>query len=182
MTYQTGYYAYLGLSSQTTVVPALGDSWREWPPAVSSHIINVPTHFNVKLPEIGGHLPNADSIYWLSVPAITDSVNKCRVFDVHFNQKSLARTLTCDRHFAQIPVLSSGDHRQYFISRVKALPHVTISSTISWRCTCWTLKNHRRQYRYVSHGLNCLHHEPCDYGKSTNNHWVNRHSFYDVTS
>ena len=25
------------------------------------HVLNVPTHFNVKLPVIGGHLPNADS-------------------------------------------------------------------------------------------------------------------------
>ena len=25
------------------------------------HIINVPTHFNVKLPAISGHLPNADA-------------------------------------------------------------------------------------------------------------------------
>ena len=25
------------------------------------HVINVPTHFNVKLPAIGGHLPNADA-------------------------------------------------------------------------------------------------------------------------
>ena len=29
-------------------------------------------------------------IYWLSVPAITDSSNKCHVFGGHFNPKSLA--------------------------------------------------------------------------------------------
>ena len=29
-------------------------------------------------------------IYWLSVPAITDSANKCRIFDYHLNPKSLA--------------------------------------------------------------------------------------------
>ena len=33
-------------------------------------------------------------IYWLSVPAITDSANKSRVFGGHFNPKSLVRTLT----------------------------------------------------------------------------------------
>ena len=45
----------------TTVVPALGDPRRERPPAVYGHIVNVPTHFNVKLPMISGHLPNADA-------------------------------------------------------------------------------------------------------------------------
>ena len=47
---------------------------------------------------------------------ITDSVNKSHVFGGYFNPKSLARTLTCDRPFAQISVMSSGDHKQYFIS------------------------------------------------------------------
>ena len=42
-------------------------------------------------------------IYRLSVPAITDSANKCHVFGAHFNPKSLAaRSLSCDRQFAQI--------------------------------------------------------------------------------
>ena len=44
-----------------TVVPALGDPRRERPPAVYGHFVNVPTHFNVKLPLVSGHLPNADA-------------------------------------------------------------------------------------------------------------------------
>ena len=44
-----------------TVVPALGDPRRERPPDVYGHVIKVPTHPNVKLPAIGGHLPNADA-------------------------------------------------------------------------------------------------------------------------
>ena len=40
-------------------------------------------------------------IYWLSVPATTDSVNRCCVFGGHFNPKSLAHTLTCDQQLAQ---------------------------------------------------------------------------------
>ena len=44
-----------------TVVPALGDPRRERPPAMYRHLINVPTHLNVKLPAISGHLPNADA-------------------------------------------------------------------------------------------------------------------------
>ena len=44
-----------------TVVPALGDPCHEEPPAVYGHVINVLTHLNVKLPGIGGHLPNADA-------------------------------------------------------------------------------------------------------------------------
>ena len=47
--------------SSYTVVPALGDPRRERPPAVYGHFVNVPTHFNVKLPVISGHLPNADA-------------------------------------------------------------------------------------------------------------------------
>ena len=50
-------------------------------------------------------------MYWLSAPAITDSANKCHVFGGHFNQKSLARTQTWDRQFAQISVLSSNDQQ-----------------------------------------------------------------------
>ena len=51
-------------SHNTTVqylVPALGDPRRDRPPDVYGHVINVPTHINVKLPAIGGHLPNADA-------------------------------------------------------------------------------------------------------------------------
>ena len=44
-----------------TVVPALGDPRRERPPVMYGHIINVPTRFNVKVPAISGHLPNADA-------------------------------------------------------------------------------------------------------------------------
>ena len=44
-----------------TVVPALGYPCRKRPPAVYAHVISVPTHLNVKLPAIGGHLPNADA-------------------------------------------------------------------------------------------------------------------------
>ena len=75
----------------TTVVPALGDPRRERPPAMYGHIINVPTHFNVKLPAISGHLPNADADSHSLAVSITDSANKCRVFGGRFNQKSLAR-------------------------------------------------------------------------------------------
>ena len=39
----------------------MGDPRRERPPAVYGHFVNVPTHFNVKLPLISGHLPNADA-------------------------------------------------------------------------------------------------------------------------
>ena len=44
-------------------------------------------------------------IYWLSVPVITDSVKKCRVFGGDFNPKSLAHLLTCDRLTLNINVM-----------------------------------------------------------------------------
>ena len=51
----------MAIGNRSTVVPALGDHRPERPPAVCGHLINVPTHFNVKLPPISGHLPNADA-------------------------------------------------------------------------------------------------------------------------
>ena len=86
-----------------TVVPALGGPRRERPLAVCGHVINVPTHSTLN------YLRSADTcltrtrtaMYWLSVPAITDSVNKCSVFGGHFNPNSLAHTLSRDRQYAQ---------------------------------------------------------------------------------
>ena len=49
-----------------TVVPALGDHRRERPPAVCGHLINVPTHFNVKLPPMRGAV-----VQWLARPLVT---------------------------------------------------------------------------------------------------------------
>ena len=66
-------------------------------------------------------------IYWLSGPAITDSANKCHVYDDGFNQKSLARNPTCARYFAQMSVLSSGDQRAIF-TLLKVMNHVIVAS------------------------------------------------------
>ena len=96
-----------------TVVPALGDPRRERPPACTD-TLSMSRHISTL-----NYLCSAATcltrtrtvIYWLSAPAITDSAKKCHVFGGHFNQKSLARTHTCDRQFAQISVLSSGDQR-----------------------------------------------------------------------
>ena len=60
-------------------------------------------------------------IYWLFVSAITDSANKCSVFGGHFNPKSLAAcTLSCDRQFAQISMLPSGDKAQGYKVKVQS--------------------------------------------------------------
>ena len=84
-----------------TVVPALGDPRRERPPAMYGHIINVPTHFNVKLSAISGHLPNADShllvvstwyngqckqmprFRWSFQPKIAGSRPNCDIYSSH---------------------------------------------------------------------------------------------------
>ena len=49
-------------SYYVTVLPVLGDSRRERPPDVYGHLINVPTHLNIKLPAIGGHLLKEDNL------------------------------------------------------------------------------------------------------------------------
>ncbi len=74
-------------------------------------------------------------IYWLSEPAIADSANKCHVFGGQFNPKSpAARTLTCDRQFAQMSMLPSGDRKQCFISRVNScvMNHVIVAIQTIW--------------------------------------------------
>ena len=107
-------------------------------------------------------------IYWLSVPAITDSANKCHVFDGHFNPKSLAAlTLTCDRQFTQIPMLPSSDRKQYFISRVNScvMNHVIVASS---RLVTFVLRHHvvkvcvhpamtkKRTIRCFEQGASCI--------------------------
>ena len=89
-------------------------------------------------------------IYWLSVPAITDSANKCQVFGGHLNQKSLAaRTLTCDRQFVQMSMMPSGDRKQYFISRVNSclMNHVIVARPFG--CIRFTTSRRKSHVFYV---------------------------------
>ncbi len=81
-------------------------------------------------------------IYWLSVPAITDSVNKCRVFGGHFNPKSLAHS-NFDSSL-NISVLPSDDHKQYFLSRVYAcvMNHVISASQPLRPFVTFVLRHH----------------------------------------
>ena len=85
------------------------------------HVIKVPTHLNVKLPAIGGHLPNADADSHLLVVR-TCYNGQCKQmprFGWSF-QPIIAHGThpTCDRQFVQMSMLPSGDRKQYFISRV----------------------------------------------------------------
>ena len=104
----------------TTVVPALGDPRRERPPAVYGNVINVPTHINIKLPEIGGHLPNADNQLLVVRPCYNWQCKQIPCFGGNFNPKSLVRTLTCHRQFAQISVLSSAVRDKDYIKVFRA--------------------------------------------------------------
>ena len=66
-------------------------------------------------------------IYWLYVPVISGQYKQSHVLGGNFNPKSLAaRTLICDRQFAQISILPSSDRKQYFISRVNVCLKVTL--------------------------------------------------------
>ena len=110
----------------------MGDPRRERPPAVYGHVVNVPTHLNVKIPAIGGHLPNADADSHLLVVR-TCYNGQCKQmprFCGHFNPKSFtARTLSCYPQFVQMSILPSGDRMQYFISRLNAcmMNHVIVA-------------------------------------------------------
>ena len=134
VTINTGHYQYRSLlmsllpspvivrfecMNRHTVVPALGDPRRERPPAVYGRVINVPTHFNVKLPVIGGHLPNADSHLLVVRTCYNGQCKQKQRFrrsfqpklaGSHPNLRSTARSI--------YSVLPSGDNKQYFLSRV----------------------------------------------------------------
>ena len=106
-----------------TVVPALGDPRRERTPAMYGHVINVPTYFNVKLPAIGGHLPNADADSHLLVvrTCYNGQFKQMPRFRRSFQPKiargghpNLRPTFCSNVHAA----INFGDRRQYFISRV----------------------------------------------------------------
>ena len=106
-----------------TVVPAFGDPRRERPPDVYGHVIKVPTHLNVKLPAIGGHLPNADADSHLLVVR-TCYNGQCKQMPrfrwsfqpkiVHGANPNLRPTVF------QMSMLPSGDRKQYSISRVNS--------------------------------------------------------------
>ena len=63
-------------------LPALGDHRHERPPAVCGHLINVPTHFNVKLPPISGHLPKGHATRNDIVDDIVDVSSSTMAFNV----------------------------------------------------------------------------------------------------
>ena len=122
--YRAFYYIIrqlLHYQANTAVVIALGDHRRERPPAVYGHVINVPTHSNVKQTAISGHLPNTDAVSYLWVvrtcydgqctqmPRFRRSFQP-KIAGSHPNLRSTVRSI-----FSQLP---SGDHKQYFISRV----------------------------------------------------------------
>ena len=100
-----------------TVVHVLGDPRRERPSAVYGHVINVPTHFNVKLPAIGGHLPNADTGSQLLV--VRTSYNgRCKqmsCFRGYFNTKITGAHPNLPSTVRSIfSVLPFGNHKQHY--------------------------------------------------------------------
>ena len=77
------------------------------------HFVDVPTHFNVKLPLISGHLPNADADSHLLVVSTCYNGQHKQMprFRLSCQPKIAGAPQTWDRQFAQMSVLSSGDQR-----------------------------------------------------------------------
>ena len=99
------------------------------------HVINVPTHHNVKLPVIGRHLPNqyADSHLLVVRTCYNGQCKQMPSLRWSFQPKiadGATRILSCDRQFAEISMLPSGDRKQYQISRLNAcvMNHVIVAS------------------------------------------------------
>ena len=86
------------------------------------HVINVPTYSNVKLPPIPADTRLTRTLPVIigcigPIPDIMHSANKCNVFGGSFNQKALARTLTCDRYNSlKRPFVRLVSSEQYFTS------------------------------------------------------------------
>ena len=119
----------------STVVPALGGPCRERPPVVYGHVINVPIHFNVKLPVIGGHLLNADSHLLVVRTCYNGRCKQVQRFRRSFQPKLAGSHPNLRSTVRSIfSVLPFGDHKQYFISSVYAcvMNHV-ISPSQRWR-------------------------------------------------
>ena len=102
-------------------------------PVVSGHLPCTATLSMSRHISTLNYLRSADTclkrivIYWLSVPAITDSTNKCCVSVVISTRNC---SLIYDPQFAQISMLPSGDSTQYFISRINAcvmMNHVIVA-------------------------------------------------------
>ena len=124
------------------VVPALGDPRREQPPDVYGHVINVPTHLNVKLPAIGGHLPNADADSHLLVVR-TCYNGKCKQmprFRWSFQPKIALgghpnlRPTVCSNVHAAISLVTATSRQQYFTSIVNScvMNHVIVAIQTIW--------------------------------------------------
>ena len=117
-----------------TVVPAFGDPRRERPPDMYGHVIKAPTHLNVKLPAIGGHLPNADADSHLLV------VRTCYNGQMPRFRWSFQPKIAHGAHpnlrptVFQMSMLPSGDRKQYFISRVNScvMNHVIVAIQTIW--------------------------------------------------
>ena len=102
-----------------TVVPAFSDS--RLPPDMYGHVINVPIHPNVKLPAIGGHLPNADSQLLVVLTCYNGQFKQMLHFRWSFQSKiargahlKLRPTVRSNSNAAYVP---SGDRKQCFISQ-----------------------------------------------------------------
>ena len=93
------------------------------------HVIYVPTHFNVKLPAIGGHLPNADADIHLLV-VCTCYNGQCKQMP-HFRW-SYEPKIARGTHPKLRPTISSNFHAVIwiFISRANACVrnHVIVAS------------------------------------------------------
>ena len=99
----------------------MGDPRRERPPDMYGHVINVPTHPNVKLPAIGGHLHDADSHLLVVRTCYNGQFKQIPRFRLSFQPKidrgahlKLRSTVRSNSHAANVP---SGDRKQCFISQ-----------------------------------------------------------------
>ena len=107
-----------------TVVPALGDPRHERPHAVYGHVINVPTHFNFKLPLISSHLPNTDADSHLLVVSTCKQMPRFR-WSI---QPKIA-------WFAQISVLSSRVTNEQYFTSSRVINHVVAANQpLHWLC------------------------------------------------
>ena len=142
----------------------MGDLRCERPPAVFGHVINVPTHVNVKLPEIDRHLPNADTDSHLLVvrTCYNGQYKQMPHFRWSFHPKIVGahpKLRLADRQFAQISMLPSGDCKQYFISSVNACVMNHVVEANQPPLVTFVLRHHVVKVRYSVFNPRCRRRE-----------------------
>ena len=127
----------------------MGDPRRERPPAVYGHFVNVPTHVNVKLPMISGHLPNADSHLLVVSTCYNGQCKQMPRFGGHFNPKWLRAPKLGAKSSLKFPCCRLVTNEQYVTSS-RLINHVIAANQpLHWLHLFHDIKSEKSSILFV---------------------------------